>query len=95
MTAGTGRQAAEGILDTSAVIDLGVLDPLSLPGEPLVTAVTLAELSVGPHVARTPAERAARQALVQQAEADTLRTWTARVLTAHSLEEVFVDRDQE
>ena len=70
MTAGTGRQAAEGILDTSAVIDLGVLDPLSLPGEPLVTAVTLAELSVGPHVARTPAERAARQALVQQAEAD-------------------------
>lgn len=35
------------------------------------------------------------QRRVQQAESDTLRTWTARVLTAHSLEEVFVDRDQE
>jgi hypothetical protein len=35
------------------------------------------------------------QTRVQQAEADTLRTWTARVLTAHSLEEVFTDRDQE
>ncbi|MHA6523761.1 PIN domain-containing protein [Tessaracoccus sp. G1721] len=69
MTAGAGR-AAEGILDTSAVIDLGGLDPLSLPAEPLITAVTMAELSVGPHVARTEAERAARQALVQQAEAD-------------------------
>ena len=63
-------RAAEGILDTSAVIDLGGLDPRSLPDEPLITAVTMAELSVGPHVARTEAERAARQALVQQAEAD-------------------------
>jgi hypothetical protein len=32
--------------------------------------VTLAELSVGPLVARTGAERAARQAHLQQAEAD-------------------------
>jgi tRNA(fMet)-specific endonuclease VapC len=39
-------------------------------GEPLITAVTLAELSVGPLVAATDAERAARQAHVQQAEAD-------------------------
>lgn len=35
------------------------------------------------------------QTRVQQADADTLRALTARVLTAHSLEEVFVDRDQE
>ena len=41
-----------------------------LPTEPLITAVTLAELTVGPLVASTADERAARQAHVQQAEAD-------------------------
>lgn len=38
--------------------------------EPLITTVTLAELTVGPLVAANDAERAARQAHVQQAEAD-------------------------
>jgi len=41
-----------------------------LPVEPLVTTVTLAELSVGPLVATTDADRAARQSHVQQAESD-------------------------
>jgi predicted nucleic acid-binding protein len=41
-----------------------------LPAEPLITTVTLAELSVGPLVATTDAERAARQSHVQQAESD-------------------------
>ena len=45
-------------------------DGLSLPETPLISAVTLAELSVGPLVARTDAERSARQAVLQQAEAD-------------------------
>ncbi|MDA8038263.1 MAG: type II toxin-antitoxin system VapC family toxin [Actinomycetota bacterium] len=45
-------------------------DATALPSEPLITAVTLAELSVGPLVARDDAERAARQAHLQQAEAD-------------------------
>jgi tRNA(fMet)-specific endonuclease VapC len=45
-------------------------DASMLPQEPLTTAVTLAELSVGPLVAEDPDERAARQAHVQQAEAD-------------------------
>ncbi len=59
------------MLDTSTVILLGrVDDPASLPDEAVISAVTLAELSVGPHVAHTPAERAARQAHLQQAEAD-------------------------
>jgi len=44
-------------------------DPAGLSAEPLITAVTLAELSVGPLVAATDGERAARQAHVQQAEA--------------------------
>lgn len=63
----TGR----GILDTSTVILLGRLaDATGLPDEPLITAVTLAELSVGPLVARDGSQRAARQAHLQQAEAD-------------------------
>lgn len=62
---------SRGILDTSTVIRLGeISDPAVLPAEPLITAVTLAELSVGPLVARDERERAARQARLQQAETD-------------------------
>ncbi|MHB1137857.1 MAG: PIN domain-containing protein [Microthrixaceae bacterium] len=62
---------AAGVLDTSTLILLGrILDADRLPTEPMITAITLAELSVGPLVAATDAERAARQAHVQQAEAD-------------------------
>jgi tRNA(fMet)-specific endonuclease VapC len=60
-----------GILDTSTVILLQRLtDTTALPAEPLITAVTLAELSVGPLVAGEENERVARQAHLQQAEAD-------------------------
>ncbi|HEY1690497.1 MAG TPA: type II toxin-antitoxin system VapC family toxin [Solirubrobacteraceae bacterium] len=45
-------------------------DPAALPEEPLITAVTLAELSVGPLVAEDDEGRAVRQAHLQQAEAD-------------------------
>jgi Predicted nucleic acid-binding protein, contains PIN domain len=59
------------VLDTSTLILLQRLaDAASLPEEPVITAVTLAELSVGPLVARDQGERAARQAHLQQAEAD-------------------------
>lgn len=60
-----------GVLDTSTVILLGQLrDASQLPTEPVITTVTLAELSVGPLVADDPTVRAARQAHLQQAEAD-------------------------
>lgn len=60
-----------GVLDTSTVILLGRLsDASTLPAEPVITAVTLAELSVGPLVATDEATRAARQAHLQQAESD-------------------------
>jgi hypothetical protein len=59
-----------GILDTSTVVLLGRLDVDDLPEEPLITAITLAELSVGPLVAADRKERAARQAVLQQTEAD-------------------------
>jgi tRNA(fMet)-specific endonuclease VapC len=62
---------AQGVLDTSTVILLPhITDASALPGEPLITAVTLAELSVGPLVATDDREREARQAHLQQAEAD-------------------------
>jgi predicted nucleic acid-binding protein len=60
-----------GILDTSTVILLSRLtDATALPAEPLITAVTLAELSVGPLVTDEESERVARQSHLQQAEAD-------------------------
>lgn len=59
------------MLDTSTVILLPRLtDPDLLPDEPVITAITLTELSVGPLVVGTEAERSARQAHLQQAEAD-------------------------
>lgn len=60
-----------GLLDTSTVILLGTVeDAAALPVDCVISAITLAELSVGPHVANSQPERAARQAHLQQAEAD-------------------------
>jgi len=65
------QQGGRGVLDTSTVILLrSITDSSALPSEPLITAVTLAELSVGPLVTTNDQERAARQAHLQQAEAD-------------------------
>lgn len=59
-----------GVLDTSVVILLGRLDAdADLPEEPLITAVTLAELSAGPLVTDDESERAIRQARLQVTEA--------------------------
>lgn len=60
-----------GILDTSTVILLSRMEnPAVLPEEPLITVITLAELTVGPLVSSSDEERATRQAHLQQAEAD-------------------------
>jgi predicted nucleic acid-binding protein len=60
-----------GLLDTSTVILLPRLrDPGLLPAEPRISAITLAELSVGPLVAADDRERATRLAHLQQAESD-------------------------
>lgn len=59
-----------GLLDTSTVILLGRISPDDLPDEILISSITLAELSVGPLVATNESDRAARQAHLQQAEAD-------------------------
>ena len=49
-----------GVLDTSAYIDLALLDPAALPVIPQLTAITLAELHQGVAMARDAASRAAR-----------------------------------
>jgi tRNA(fMet)-specific endonuclease VapC len=70
VTTSEGRPE-RGLLDTSTLILLPQLrEATALPIEPLISTITLAELSVGPLVARTEPERAARQAHLQQAEAD-------------------------
>lgn len=58
-----------GILDTSVIIDLERVDPSKLPDEPLITAISLAELAAGPQAASTSKERALRQDRLQRAEA--------------------------
>ncbi len=61
-------ETTSGLLDTSVVIDLDVIAPDDLPDEVSVSAVTLAELSAGPHATDDPAERARRQDRLQQLE---------------------------
>jgi tRNA(fMet)-specific endonuclease VapC len=58
-----------GVLDTNTLVLIDQLQAADLPDEPVITAVTLAELSVGPLVATDDRERAARQARLQQTEA--------------------------
>ena len=58
-----------GVLDTSTLVLVERLNPDDLPAQPVITAVTLAELSVGPLVTSDDAERVARQLRLQQAEA--------------------------
>lgn len=63
-------KAERGVVDTNVVVLLGRLDAADLPDEPQISSVTIAELSVGPLVTDDPDVRAARQAHLQQAEAD-------------------------
>ena len=58
-----------GLLDTSVVIDLYQIDASLLPAEMGISALTLAELSAGPHATNDAQERAARQELLQRVEA--------------------------
>jgi len=58
-----------GVVDTNIVILLGRLRAEDLPTEPVISTVTLAELSVGPLVTDDAMVRAARQARLQVTEA--------------------------
>jgi len=60
---------ARGLIDTSVVIDLDVIDPERLPRELAISAITLAELAAGAHATSDLAERARRQDRLQRTEA--------------------------
>ena len=63
------ERAPRGIIDTSVVIDLEKIDPVTLPEEVAISAITLAELAAGPHATTDPDERGRRQDRLQRAEA--------------------------
>ena len=59
-----------GLLDTSVVVELtDHIRTGQLPLESEISSITLAELSVGPLVAKTPQEQSARQSVLQLVEA--------------------------
>lgn len=68
---------AQGLLDTNIVILRAQIDPDDLPAAMAISAITLAELSAGPHLVRRDetgydehAERARRLDVLQRAEAE-------------------------
>jgi predicted nucleic acid-binding protein len=65
----TDVRAASGLLDTSVIIDLARLTDEQLPVEFAISAITLAELTMGPLTTDDPRERARRQDRLQRAEA--------------------------
>ena len=58
-----------GVVDTSIIAALRLFDPSELPDTILITAVTLGELSYGPHATDDPVKRAGRVAVLQHVEA--------------------------
>ena len=58
-----------GVVDTSIIAALRLFDPSELPNTILITAVTLGELSFGPHATDDPVKRAGRVAVLQHVEA--------------------------
>jgi len=75
----SARTHAQGLLDTNIIILREWIDPAELPDEMAISAVTLAELSAGPHLVRPAAdnpgyaeheERARRMEVLQRVEAE-------------------------
>jgi predicted nucleic acid-binding protein len=73
----TAERSAQGLLDTSIMILRKWINPAELPDQMAISAVTLAELSAGPHQVRRNdeqsdydehAERARRLDVLQRAE---------------------------
>jgi len=56
---------SRGLLDTSVVIDIGAVDNSLLPDVTAISAITVAELAVGPHATHDEFERAVRQHRLQ------------------------------
>jgi predicted nucleic acid-binding protein len=59
-----------GLLDTSVAVDLGSIDSARFPTEIAISALTLAELTAGPHAASDEIMQARRQLHLQNVEAN-------------------------
>lgn len=57
------------VVDTNVIAALRLYDPSELPDTLLITAITLGELSYGPHATDDPIKRAGRVAVLQHVEA--------------------------
>jgi predicted nucleic acid-binding protein len=57
------------VVDTSIIAALKLYDPAELPVAMMITAITLGELSYGPHATDDPVQRVGRVAVLQHAEA--------------------------
>src|SRR5579862_10018096 len=77
MSGETSASSRQGLLDTNILILRRWIDPAELPDEMAISAITLAELSAGPHEVRSNdeqdaydehAERARRLEILQRAE---------------------------
>ena len=66
---GERTRPPRGLLDTSVVVNLEVINPAHLPAEVAISAITLAELSAGPGATSDPEERSRRQDRLQRTEA--------------------------
>jgi predicted nucleic acid-binding protein len=64
---------SRGLVDTSVVIDLDLVDAEQLPNELAISALTIAELAASPHAAGDAGERAQGQDRLQRAEATSTR----------------------
>jgi len=65
----SGSRSPLGLVDTNVLIQLVRLDPNDLPDEIVISAVSLAEISAGPHRTTDVAERARRTSVLQHVEA--------------------------
>lgn len=61
---------SQGLLDTNVLILRRHIDPAELPDLVAISAITLAELSAGPHHTDDPVERARRLDVLQRTEAE-------------------------
>lgn len=57
------------LIDTSVAVELGRIDPAQISADIAISALTLAELAIGPHAASDDLTRARRQQHLQNVEA--------------------------
>ncbi|GAA1788194.1 type II toxin-antitoxin system VapC family toxin [Actinomadura chokoriensis] len=63
----SAEQHVQGLLDTNIMILRSWIDPAELPDEMAISAITLAELSAGPHEVRRNEEQAAYDEHIERA----------------------------